>query len=90
MGARMSELRVGAPFVSPELTIVPIEAIRRDSWIARAEFCVSAFKEPVAIVLLTRSETKAVDMSGAEVDVDELAAEVPGLRELLEARAETR
>ena len=79
----MSELRVGAPLVSVDLTIVPVEAVGRDHWLANGRFWASGFKEPRAIVLLTRSTVRAIDVSGIEVDIEKLCTDVPELRDFL-------
>lgn len=84
----MSELRAGTPVVSGDWTIVPIEAICRASHVGHGGFWVSAYKRPVAVVLLARTErgveTTAIDISGSALDAGRLAAEVPGLQELLD------
>jgi hypothetical protein len=81
----MSELRAGIPFAGAELTIVPIEVVCRDCSVETRSFSVSAFVEPVAIVLLNSFGVRALDASGAELDADLLAAKVPGLREILDS-----
>lgn len=64
----MTELRQGAPVVIGDLKIIPIEAVCCDRYPIKRGFCISAFKAPAYVVVVTPSGTRAFDMAGAEVD----------------------
>lgn len=80
----MSEMKVGAPFVSGDLAIVPIEAVQSDSYPSKRGIWAWGFKEPAALVLCRKPEIRAFDILGRELDLEDLLAEVPGLLEVLE------
>ena len=80
----MNELKVGTPFVSGDLAVVPIEAVQAASSASARGICAWGFKEPAAVVLCTAPSVRAVDILGREMDLDDLAAQVPGLREVIE------
>jgi hypothetical protein len=86
MEARMNELRIGMPLVTGKLTVVPVETVRWGSHSADTGFSVFGAKEAVAVVLVTDRETRALDLSGAEVKLAELIQDVPSLQEFLNGR----
>jgi len=66
------------------VTLVPVVRIRLGSARSKSGFSVSAHKEPVGVVVLSPQARKAFQISGAEMPLDELAAEVAGLKQMLE------
>ena len=80
----MNELKVGTPFVRGDLAVVPVEAVQVDSCSSGRGICAWGFKEPAAVVLCTAPSVRAVDILGREMDLDDLADQVPGLREVIE------
>ena len=47
-------------------------------------FAVFASKEPKAVVFCGPKQTKALNLNGEELPVENLIAEIPGLKEMLE------
>jgi len=72
----MKELRAGCPTTVGDLKIVPIEAVGCDRYPVKRGFWVSAFKVPVYVVIVTPTGTKAFDLDGAEVDPNDLPADL--------------
>jgi hypothetical protein len=68
----MTELRAGESIAVGDVRITPIVAICLESYSWKDGFCVSAFKGPVHVLVATPAESKAFDLSGAEVDPEDL------------------
>jgi hypothetical protein len=81
----MKDLKLGPPFRHAGLVIVPIEAVWSECFVGKAGFYLSWFKEPSAIVVVTASDVRALDVAGQEMNLDQLVEEVPALRELVDS-----
>ena len=80
----MNELKAGTPYVTPDLAIVPVDRTWCGYHQTGRRFNTWGFKEPVAVVILTRLETKAMDIAGMTLDLDQLLRQTPGLPECLD------
>ncbi len=80
----MRSLEAGQPLAHGDLTLVPIEetaVVQHRPF--DGGFCVSAFKRPVAVVVVHRAAVEAIAVSGDRLDAARMASSVAGLRETL-------
>ena len=84
----MSERKVGPTIPAGEWLLVPIEEVQVHEYCSEARFNLFVAKSPAAVVAIRRRgalrEVMAADRNGRELDIEELATEVPGLRERLD------
>lgn len=77
----MSELHAGAPVRVSGVTMIPVEKVSRDRYPLRQGFWMYLAKEPVAVVICDAGGRRALDLSGRELELARLFADVPGLEE---------
>lgn len=68
----MTKLRTGKAVTVGDLKIVTVEAVCWDQYSRKEGFCATAFKGPAFVVVVSHSETRAFDLSGAPVDLQDL------------------
>lgn len=79
----MTTLRLGRPIRVGEIEVIPIERMHGTVDTIGGGILAIARKEPAALVIRTPDGDRAADLDGAEVALDELLRDVPGLREWL-------
>lgn len=78
------ETIIDSPLAVGAVTLIPIARISLDyEWSNRGVYFFG-MKRPVAIVTISVSGKRAFRMTGAEISVEELIQEVPGMKEMLE------
>ena len=80
---RTETLRAGAPLTVGAVSMVPIERVVLHAQAGGSGIWCSVAKEPYALIVRERGDTRAVGIDGAEVSLEELREQVPGLDALL-------
>ena len=65
------------------LTLIPVIQVSLSLWSARAGKAFLAFKQPIAVVVISPQAKRAFRITGEEVSLEELMQEVPGLKDML-------
>jgi len=78
------EIRIEAPFAVAGVTLVPIVKARLTSWHGKGRLSFFGMKQPVSVVVVSPQARRAFRINGEEVSLDQLAKEVPGIKEILE------
>ncbi len=79
----MSDLRAGTPVTVSDVTIIPIEKTLSRSFTTKQGFWMYSSKNPVALVFCGPRGSKAVDIAGRDLRLEELVHKVPGLEAIL-------
>ena len=79
------EVTVGNPMTIAGITLIPVTEISLHSWQRKGGISFLGIKQPLGVVVISPLEKKAFKISGEEVPLDQLIAEVPGIKELLNA-----
>ena len=66
------------------VTLIPVSKVTSSGWHGKQGVAFSGSKEPDSIVVVTPTATKAFRMTGEEITFDQLAQEIPDIRETLE------
>lgn len=77
------KIAAGEPIRVGKTTIVPVIITSQDWSAGKRYFLFSGKKEPVALVLVTPEQTRAFDMSGQEILLEQLERDAPGLTQVL-------
>jgi hypothetical protein len=80
--ATMKTLRMGAPVHVGDLELIPIEATSIQAQAIGGAVTGFASKEITALVIRSGTGQRALSPEGREIPIEELAREVPDLREL--------
>ncbi|MGA1842742.1 MAG: hypothetical protein ACMUIU_19160 [bacterium] len=80
----MNKLCLGTPRNIAELVIIPVERINISSHKIKKGIWFHGSKEIAALVIYTPYNLSAFDIDGQELSVEELACDVPGLKEFLD------
>lgn len=79
----MSELQADPPITVAGITLIPIAKVRIESE-RRTHACrFGVVKEAVAVVICEAGSVRVVDVEAQERSLDELIAQVPGLKRRL-------
>lgn len=78
------EIRIEAPFAVAGVTLVPIVKARLNCWQSKRRLSFFGTKQPVSVVVVSPQAKRAFRINGEEVSLDQLAKEVPGIKEILE------
>ena len=76
-------LQADDPLLVGEMTLIPVAEVFSFSMVRGERASFAASKRPKAVVALGPWGVVALDVEGEEVSLEELADEVPGLRELV-------
>jgi hypothetical protein len=79
----MAALRAGSPLRVGDVTLVPVERVRIRSDQRDAGCWMSAFKEPVAVVVCDAGGVRALAVESSEIALDVLIRETPNLAAIL-------
>ena len=79
------EVAIGNPVTIAGITLIPVTEISLHSWQRKGGISFLGIKQPLSIVVISPLEKKAFKISGEEVPLDQLIAEVPGVKKLLNA-----
>ena len=79
------EVTVGNPVTIAGITLIPVTEISLHSWQHKESISFLGIKQPLSVVVISPLEKKAFKISGEEVPLDQLIAEVPDIKELLNA-----
>jgi uncharacterized spore protein YtfJ len=82
----MNQLRPGTPIMISDIAVIPVEKVSLESHETKTGFWFLASKEPVALVIRYPYGTKAVDIDGRELKLNELVDTVPDLQAVLERK----
>ena len=82
----MEKKRVGIenPLSVGEVTIIPVAKVSLNYFHGKSGLSLFCFKQPVSIVVVSPLVKRAFRITGEEVPLDELAKEVPGIKQVLE------
>jgi len=83
------EISIESPATVAGVTLVPIVKASLGRWQSKTRFSFLGFKQPIGVVVVSPQARRAFRMDGAEVPLDELTREVPGLEEILEGTRST-
>jgi hypothetical protein len=72
-----------SPVVVDGNTLVPIVEVSLQHWCDKRGTTFFGWKIPTAVVVISRTEEKALRMTGEEVPLAELSAKVEGMEEVL-------
>ncbi len=78
------ETIIDSPVAVGGVTLIPVAKISLDYESSKRAGFFFGMKWPVAIVAISVSGRRAFRITGAEVSVEELIQEVPGMKEMLE------
>lgn len=79
------EIIVGHPLTFPGLTLIPIIETRLNRWRHRNSFSLLGSKQAASIIVITPAMTKAFNINGEEVALEELKREFPDLETKMDA-----
>jgi len=74
---------VGTPVKVAGVTIIPVSQISRDCWHPKKGIAFFGNKKPVSVVVITPEYKKAFRITGEEIDLAQLAGEIPEIAEVL-------
>ncbi len=77
------EVSIGNPVTVGEVTLVPVTEVSLNYWRGRGGFSCFGFKQPVGVVVVSPSATRAFRITGEEVSLDQLITEFPAIKEVL-------
>ncbi len=78
------EIRVEAPSTVAGVTLVPIVEVSLNCWRGKGRLSLFGAKQPVSVVVVSPQAKRAFRINGEEVSLDQLAKEIPGIKEILE------
>ena len=78
------EISIEAPFAVAGVTLVPIVKASLNGWHSKGRLSFFGVKQPICIVVVSPQAKRAFRINGEEVSLDQLAKEVPGIKEILE------
>jgi len=74
---------IGTPVKAAGVTIIPISQISRECWRREKAIAFYGSKKPVSVIVITPEYKKAFGMNGEEINLEQLAAEIPGITDVL-------
>lgn len=77
-------IKIESPITISGVTVIPVTKSSLNYRSGKNGISIIGYKKPVSIVLLSDSMKKAFRIDGEEVSLEELTAEVPKLKEMLE------
>ena len=80
----MKQVTIGNPLMIGDVTLIPVEKVSVSHWRQGARLCFFGNKQVVCIVALSPGARKAFRITGEEVPLDQLASELPEIKEALE------
>ena len=80
------EITVEKPIAITGVKLIPIVRILANLWRDKNGVSFFASKEPIAVAFVSPSAKKAFRITGEEITLDELAEEVPEIKQLLEVK----
>jgi len=78
------EIRIEPPSAVAGVTLVPIVKASLNCWHGKGRLSFFGIKQPVSVVVISPQAKRAFRISGEEVPLDQLAKEVPDIKEVLE------
>lgn len=78
------EVAIGNPLTIAGITLIPIAEAWLHFWQRKCGISFLGMKQPLSVVVISRSGKKAFKVSGEEVLLDQLIEEVPILKEQLD------
>ena len=77
------EIETGNPITTAGVTLIPVIKVSQHYWCHSRGISCFGVKQPLCVIVVSRSGRKALRISGEEVPLEELMPEVPAIRELL-------
>lgn len=74
---------IGTPVKIAGVTIIPVSQISYDCWHGKKGIVFYGSKKPVNIIVITPAHKKAFRINGEEINLEQLAREIPGVAEVL-------
>lgn len=71
------------PITVAGLTLIPVAKVTINGWHGKRGIAFTGSKQPDSIVIVTPSAKRAFRITGEEITFDQLAQEIPDLREKL-------
>ncbi len=71
------------PITVARLTLIPVAKVTINGWHGKRGIAFTGSKQPDSIVIVTPSAKRAFRITGEEITFDQLAQEIPDLREKL-------
>ena len=78
------EIVVGPPLTVAGVTLIPVTKVSLGCQRASGGLYFFGAKQPVAVVVVSRSAKRAFRISGEEFSLEQLIKEAPGIKEILE------
>ena len=72
------------PVAVAGITLVPVTKVSLNYWSNRGGLSCFGVKQPVGVVVVSPSAKRAFRITGEEISLDQLIAEIPGIKEVLE------
>lgn len=77
------EIIADKPVEVSGLTVIPVVQVIAHCYSKKKMISAYCTKKPLFVVIVKASDIKAFDMTGAQIEIDELVDKVPGLREMI-------
>ncbi|MFC1942838.1 hypothetical protein ACFLWU_06470 [Chloroflexota bacterium] len=71
------EIKIGNRITVAGVTLIPVSKVTAKCWQGKRGFTFSGSKQPDSIVVITPTGKKAFNVTGEEIDLDELARQIP-------------
>lgn len=81
---KRQEVTVGNPMAVAGVTLIPIVQVLLNYWHGKSRTSFYSVKQPVAVIVVSPSAKRAFRITGEEVSIDQLAEEVPGIKNIKE------
>ncbi len=78
------EVTIINPVTVAGVTIIPVSKVTINHWHSRQGIAFYGSAEPESIIIVTPSAKRAFHITGEEITFDQLAQEIPDIRETLE------
>ena len=72
------------PVAVAGVTLIPVAKVSIGCWPGKRSISFSGVKQPIIVVIASPSTRKAFRITGEEVPLDQLAQEVPRIKEILD------
>lgn len=77
------EIKIEAPVAVAGVTLVTVVKASLNHWEHKGRLSFFGIKQPVSVVIVSPQAKRAFRIDGEEISLDELAKEVPGIKEVL-------
>ena len=78
------EVAIDSPMTVDGVTVIPVAKISLNYQHGNSSLSFFGVKQPIGVILVSRSLKRAFRITGEEVSIDQLMQEVPKIKEVLE------